>query len=80
MYSGGTEINNKINPDSVRIMKEKYNIDMSNQYSKLINDIPKCDIYVSMGCNVKCPFVGKDFNEIFNIDDPTVKMMMSLLR
>ena len=58
-YSAGTEIKNTINQDAVRIMKEKYDIDMSNQYSKLISDIPKCDIYISMGCNVECPFTSK---------------------
>ena len=72
-YSAGTEIKNTINQDAVRIMKEKYDIDMSNQYSKLISDIPKCDIYISMGCNVECPFIGKDFDYNFGIEDPTDK-------
>ena len=72
-YSAGIEIKPKINQDAVRIMKEKYNIDMTNQYSKLLEDIPKCDIYISMGCNVVCPFVGKEFDYNFGIDDPTGK-------
>ena len=72
-YSAGTEIKNTINQDAVRIMKNVYNIDMSNQYSKLLDNIPKCDIYVSMGCNVSCPFVGKDFDYNFGLDDPTGK-------
>ena len=72
-YSAGTETKPKINKDAVRIMKEKYNIDMINQYSKLLKDIPKCDIYISMGCNVGCPFVGKEFDYNFEIEDPTGK-------
>jgi arsenate reductase len=72
-YSAGTEIKNIINQDAVRIMKDKYDIDMTNQYSKLLTDIPKCDIYISMGCNVKCPFIGKDFDYNFEIEDPTGK-------
>ncbi len=32
VYSAGTEIKPKINKDAIRIMKEKYNIDMTNQY------------------------------------------------
>ena len=72
-YSAGTEIKNIINQDAIRIMKDKYNINMSGQYSKLISDIPKCDIYISMGCNVSCPFVGKDFDYNFEIIDPTGK-------
>ena len=73
VYSAGTEIKPTINQDAVRIMKEKYDIDMSNQYSKLLSDIPQCDIYVSMGCNVECPFVGKEFDYNFWIDDHTGK-------
>ena len=73
VYSAGIETKHKINQDAVRIMKEKYNIDMSNQYSKLLSDIPKCDIYVSMGCNVECPFIGKQFDYNFGIEDPTGK-------
>ena len=46
---------------------------MSNQYSKLLSDFPDCDIYVSMGCNVMCPFIGKDFDYNFGIEDPTGK-------
>lgn len=72
-FSAGTVLVPKINQDAVRIMKQMYNIDMSAQYSKLLSDIPKCDIYVSMGCNVECPFIGRDFDYNFNIDDPTGK-------
>ncbi len=72
-YSAGTELKPQINQDAVRIMKEKYNINMETQYSKLLTDIPKCDIYVSMGCNVTCPFVGHDFDFNFEIEDPTGK-------
>ena len=72
-YSAGIETKPEINQDAVRIMKEQYNIDMTNQYSKLLRDIPKCDIYVSMGCNVGCPFVGKEFDYNFEIEDPTGK-------
>ena len=51
-YSAGTEIKSSIN-QTQRIMKEMYGIDMEQtQYSKLILDIPKPDIAISMGCNV----------------------------
>lgn len=72
-YSAGTVIKEDINKDAVRIMKERYNIDMTNQYSKLLSDIPPCDIYISMGCNVGCPFVDKGFDYDFEIADPTGK-------
>lgn len=73
-YSAGTEIKPSINQDAVRIMKDMYGIDMEQtQYSKLITDIPKPDIAISMGCNVGCPFIGKSFDDNWGLEDPTGK-------
>ncbi len=73
-YSAGTETKPQINQDAVRIMKELYNIDMElTQYSKLISDIPKPDVAISMGCNVGCPFIGRDFDDNWELEDPTGK-------
>lgn len=73
-YSAGTEIKSSINQDAVRIMKETYGIDMEQtQYSKLISDIPKPDIAISMGCNVGCPFIGRAFDDNWGLEDPTEK-------
>lgn len=71
-YSAGTETKPHINQDAVRIMKQRYGIDMEQtQYSKLISDIPKPDIAISMGCNVGCPFIGRPFDDNWGLDDPT---------
>ena len=73
-YSAGTETKPQINQDAVRIMKEMYGIDMEQtQYSKLILDIPKPDIAISMGCNVGCPFIGRAFDDNLGLEDPTEK-------
>lgn len=73
-YSAGTETKPQINQDAVRIMKEQYGIDMERtQYSKLITDIPTPDIAISMGCNVGCPFIGREFDENWSLEDPTGK-------
>lgn len=73
-YSAGTETKPQINQDAVRIMKELYGIDMEKtQYSKLIIDIPNPDIVISMGCNVGCPFIGKAFDDNWQLEDPTGK-------
>lgn len=73
-YSAGTETKPRINQDAVRIMKQLYGIDMEKtQYSKLISDIPKPDIAISMGCNVGCPFVERPFDDNWGLDDPTDK-------
>lgn len=72
-YSAGTEIKKVINEAAKRIMQEKYHISMDKQYPKLISEIPVCDIYVSMGCNVSCPTVLGGFTYDFGLADPTGK-------
>lgn len=74
-YSAGTEVKSQINQDAVRIMKKLYGIDMeaNGQHSKSISDIPKVDIAISMGCNVRCPFIGRDFDDNWGLEDPTGK-------
>ena len=42
-------------------------------HSKLISDIPSVDVAISMGCNVTCPYIGKDFDDNWQLDDPTGK-------
>ena len=71
-YSAGTETRPQINQDAVRLMKAIYGIDMEQtQYSKLISDIPKPDTAISMGCDVGCPYIGKTFDDNWNLPDPT---------
>ena len=73
-YSAGTETKPRINQDAVRLMNELYGIDMEQtQYSKLISDIPEPDIAISMGCNVGCPFIGRPFDDNWELEDPTGK-------
>ena len=70
-YSAGTERVPKINGDAVRLMKELYDIDMSEQYSKLIDEIPVPDIAISMGCDVGCPYIGRALDDNWGLPDPT---------
>nr|WP_300127927.1 arsenate reductase ArsC [uncultured Butyricicoccus sp.] len=73
-YSAGTETKPRINPDAVRLVKQLYGIDMEQtQYSKLISDIPEPDIVISMGCEVGCPYIGREFDDNWGLDDPTGK-------
>lgn len=72
--SAGSETKPRINPDAVRLMKVLYGIDMEkNQYSKTFDRIPEPDIAISMGCDVGCPYIGRAFDENWNLDDPTGK-------
>jgi arsenate reductase len=73
-YSAGTETKPQINQDAVRLMKQIYGIDMEKtQRSKLLEDIPKVDVVVTMGCNVKCPFLPCKHREDWGLEDPTGK-------
>ena len=81
LYSCGAQIKSQMNQDAVRLMKEKYGIDMEKtQYSKLVKDIPVVDIAISMGCDVECPYIGRDFDDNWQLDDPTGKDDISFKR
>ena len=48
--SAGTEVVPRINQDAVRLMKDRYQVDMEKtQYSKLVRDIGDVDIVVTHG-------------------------------
>jgi arsenate reductase len=38
---------------------------------KLLGDIPRVDIVITMGCNVECPYLPCKFREDWNLEDPT---------
>jgi len=70
-YSAGTETKPQINQDAVRLMKQVHGIDMEQtQYSKLINALPEIDIVITMGCNVRCPFLPCKYREDWGLEDP----------
>ena len=71
-YSAGTETKPQINQDAVRLMKQLYGIDMEQaQFSKTVDKIPAPDMAISMGCEVGCPSIGRDFDCDWEISDPT---------
>lgn len=73
-YSAGTETKPAINADAVRLMKERYHLDMEKtQYSKLLSDIPPVDIVITMGCNVDCPYLPCKYRQDWGLQDPTGK-------
>ena len=42
-----------------------------SQYSKTIDKIPTPDIAISMGCDVGCPYIGREFDDHWELPDPT---------
>ena len=58
--------------DAVRLLNQLYGIDMEQtQYSKTFDKIPVADTVISMGCEVACPLVGREFDDNWGISDPT---------
>lgn len=73
-YSAGTETRESINPDAVKAIKRLYGVDMENtQRPKLLSDIPRVDVVITMGCNVSCPYLPGKRREDWGLEDPTGK-------
>lgn len=71
-YSAGTELRPQINQDAVRLMKMVHGIDMeATQKPKLLQDIPRVDVVITMGCDVNCPWLPSRHREDWGLDDPT---------
>ncbi|MBE5800900.1 MAG: arsenate reductase ArsC [Clostridiales bacterium] len=73
-YSAGTETKPQINQDAVRLMKQRYGIDMEqDQHSKLLADIPPVDMVITMGCSVNCPHLPCKERYDWGLEDPSGK-------
>ena len=71
-FSAGTEKKDHINRDAVRLVKERYGVDMEeNQRPKLLKELPRIDIVVTMGCNVNCPYLPCKRRVDWGLADPT---------
>lgn len=80
-YSAGTETKPRINQDAVRLMKERFGIDMEvSQRSKLLAAIPEVDVVITMGCNVECPYLPCKFREDWVWMIPAARRMKSSTR
>ena len=56
------------------MMKQVHGIDMeATQHSKLLSEIPAVDVVVTMGCNVRCPFLPCSHREDWGLEDPSGK-------
>ncbi len=70
-YSAGTEMYPEVKPLAVAVMEE-VDVNMSEQYPKLLEDIPEdIDIVITMGCNVACPSIPCRHREDWGLDDPS---------
>ncbi len=73
IYSAGTENYPEVKPLAVEVVEE-LGISMENNYPKLMSDIPAdLDIVITMGCNVKCPYIPGSYTEDWGLDDPSGK-------
>ncbi len=71
VYSAGTENYPEVKPLAVAVMEEA-SVDMSNNYPKLLSDIPTdIDILITMGCGVSCPTFPCNYREDWGLTDPS---------
>lgn len=72
IYSAGSDISKGINPKAIKILKQKYALDISSYKAKGFDSLPKdLDIVVGMGCGVVCPNIEVKFHFDFDLEDPS---------
>ncbi len=73
VYSAGTENYPEVKPLAVKVIEE-LNISMDSHFPKLMSDIPAdIKVVITMGCNVKCPYIPGSYTEDWGLDDPSGK-------
>ena len=73
--SAGTSIKDRIDSTAVRLMKERYGIDLiaEGQHNKTLAEIGNVDAVVTMGCGVQCPSLPRRKRMDWGLEDPTGK-------
>ena len=70
VYSAGSHPAGYVHPDAIAGMKE-LGIDISSQYSKGFDQVPKdLDYVITMGCGEECPLVAAKQRLDWQIPDP----------
>lgn len=74
-FSAGTSVADAIQPDAVRLIEQRYGVDMAmSQAPKTLDALPEdIDVVITMGCNVECPQIPARFRFDWGLDDPTGK-------
>lgn len=70
-YSAGTHPVERVNPDALRVLHDRYGIDASTQRPKALDTLPSIDILITMGCGVTCPTLPARHREDWGLEDPT---------
>ena len=71
--SAGTNPVASVNDDALRILRDRYGIDASQQRPKTLAELPTVDFVVTMGCGVACPALPARHREDWGLEDPTGK-------
>lgn len=69
--SAGTHPAKRINPDALRVLRDRFGIDASSQKPKPLDELPRVDVLVTMGCGVSCPALPARYREDWGLEDPT---------
>lgn len=70
--SAGTEPGERIDPEAVRLVRERWGVDMEQtQRCKPLSELPEVDVLVTMGCGVECPALPCRRREDWGLEDPS---------
>ncbi len=72
-FSAGTAPSSDLNEDAIRLVRQRYGIDMAlDQHPKLLSSLPEpIDVVITMGCNVECPSIPAPIRLDWGLEDPT---------
>lgn len=71
--SAGTHPVAQVNPDASRLLADVYGVDTTLLRPKQLDELPRVDIVVTMGCGVQCPALPAKHREDWGLEDPTGK-------
>ncbi|NQT29238.1 MAG: arsenate reductase ArsC [Candidatus Saganbacteria bacterium] len=73
IYSAGSHPAGFVHPDAIAVMEE-IGIDISDHYSKGVDDVPNdLDYVITMGCGDSCSLVSAKYRFDWKIEDPVGK-------
>lgn len=74
-YSAGSNPDEKLDPLSIQVMKDLYDMDISlEQKPKSIKDIPSPDIIITFGCDARCMMISSStIKRKWPLEDPRGK-------
>lgn len=71
-YSAGTDPALRIDEGALLAVRRRYGYDMelTGQWPKALDELPQVDVLITMGCGVECPAIPAARREDWGLPDP----------